>query len=152
MQLLPAATATMPSGWVDGFTSILLGGAVVPFLLSFLPDALALGLQRGRWRPLVGLLAASGSALACFSWTLSLAVASRTPCQVDWAEFAGLLFGAGLVVALWHGIPRVMRSVLRRRREDREQGFEPPEAAVAVAPAETVPLLPPPAGALVAAD
>jgi hypothetical protein len=118
MQLLPAATATMPSGWVDGFTSILLGAAVVPFLLSLLLDALALGIQRGRWRPLLVLLAANGAGLGGLSWTLSLAMGSRTPYQVDWAEFVGLLFGVGSVVALWHGIPRVMRSVLRRRRED----------------------------------
>ena len=133
MQLLPAATATMPSGWVDGFTAVLLGGAVLPFLLSFLPDAFALGLQRGRWRPLLGLLAAIGSIAGCLSGTLSLAMTSGTPYRVDWAEFVGLLFGAGSVVALWHGIPRVMRSVLRRRREDREQGALAPDARTAEA-------------------
>ena len=65
-------------------------------------------------------------------------------------ELIQLLFVVGLVVALWHGLPRTMRAVLRRRREDRERVplAEPESAAgnvVQGAPASVLGLEPLPA-------
>jgi hypothetical protein len=116
-----AAAPAMPAEWLFGIGSVLIGGAVLPFLLSVLIDAVALGVQRRRWRLLVGLLAAVGATDGALSWTLSLARAPRAAYDVEWPHVVALLFGVGMVVALWHGIPRVMRSVLRRRGEDRER-------------------------------
>jgi hypothetical protein len=129
MHVLAAVPAALPSGWVDGLTAVLVGGALVPVLLSVLPDALALGIQRGRWRLLIGLLAANGAAVGCLSWMLSLAMNSRSPYQVDWPEFVELLFGVGMVVALWHGLPRLMRAVRRRHQEDRDRSVLDPAIA-----------------------
>jgi hypothetical protein len=116
-----APVPAMPSEWLYGFGSVLIGGAVLPFLLSLLLDALALGIQRRRWRLLVGLLAVTGATQGSLWWTLSLARTSPTAYEVDWPEFVAILFGVGMVVALWHGMPRVLRAVLRRRREDRDR-------------------------------
>lgn len=132
---IDAAAATVPPGWSYGVAGIAVGGAVLPFLISLVPDAVALGVQRRRWRLLVGTLAAIGAAYGVLEWTLSLAVAASGGSQVVWPEFVELLFLAGLVVALWHGLPRVMRSVLRRRREDRESMMRAGVLAAPAAPA-----------------
>ena len=121
MHTLFAAPSALPSQWLFGISRVLIGGALLPFLLSVLLDALALGIQRQRWRLLVGLLAVVAATNGALTWTLSLAGTARSAYDVDWPQLVELLFGVGMVVALWHGIPRVMRSVLRRRREDRER-------------------------------
>jgi hypothetical protein len=127
----------MPSESLYGLASVLIGGALLPFLLSVLLDALALGIQRRRWGLLLGLLAATVATQCVLWWTLSLARTSPAAYEVHWSEFVGLLFCVGMVVALWHGIPRVMRSVLRRRREDQDRarpGAIAAEPAVAELP------------------
>ena len=110
----------MPPEWFYGLAAVAIGGAVLPALLSGLLDALALGIQRRRWRPLVRLVAAVAATDAALTWTLSRARTSPTAYEIHWPVFVALLFSVGMVVTLWHGIPRVMRAVRRRRREDRE--------------------------------
>jgi hypothetical protein len=121
MHMISAVAASTPTAWLYGVGSVVIGGAVVPFLLSVVPDAVALLVQRRRWQLLAGLVAATAAAIASLRWTMSLAMSTPTSYMVDWPQFVGLLFGVGMVVALWHGLPRVMRSILRRRREDRER-------------------------------
>lgn len=138
MQTLSTVAAAAPSGWLYGVGSVLIGGAVVPFLLSVLPDAVALFVQRGRRRLLVGVVAATIAALAVLRGTLSLAMRTNSGYLVEWPAFVELLFGVGMVVALWHGLPRVMRAVLRRRHEDRER--REGDTSAEVEPADRAPM------------
>jgi MFS family permease len=150
MHTLSVVAATAPSGWLLSLGSVLLGGAVVPFLLSVIPDAVALLVQRRRWQVLAVVIAANAAALGGLNRMLALAMATDNGYLVNWPELIQLLFVVGLVVALWHGLPRTMRAVLRRRREDRERVplAEPESAAgnvVQGAPASVLGLEPLPA-------